>query len=64
MCQSRSLTPVERVVMSLDKMLEDYWICQYCGKDTSEEPKNELVEPDHWDCIINNIIDRKNEQQS
>lgn len=50
--------------MNLDKMLEDYWVCQYCGKDTSKEPKNELVEPDHWDCIINNIIEIKNEQQS
>jgi len=50
--------------MSLNKELKEYWTCQYCGKDTSKELKSNLVEPDHWDCIINNIIDRKNEEQS
>jgi hypothetical protein len=48
--------------MSRDKTLEDYWKCQYCGKDTSKDSKTDLVQPDHWDCIISNIIDRKNEK--
>ncbi len=50
--------------MSRNEAAEDYWKCQYCGKHTSKHPKADLVGPDHWDCIINNIIDRKNEKQS
>ena len=53
---------------NLDKSLEEYWTCQYCGEDTSKELKSELSGPDHWDCILNAIIvdDKKidNEQQS
>ena len=70
-CQSRFLTPAERVAMKLDKVLKKYrkkseqnldklstgyWACQYCGEDTSKELKSELCGPDHWDCIINAII--------
>jgi hypothetical protein len=52
----------------LNKLLTEYWTCQYCGEDTSKELKSELSGPDHWDCILNAIIvdDKKidNEQQS
>ena len=47
--------------MSLNKELKEYWTCQYCGEDTSRELKSELVEPDHIDCILNEIIRRKKE---
>jgi len=38
--------------------------CQYCGEDTSNELKSELIKSDHWDCILENVEEIKNEKQS